>query len=57
MFVLSVYGRVAPRFKFCDVVAGFLGAVLGWVEFLSLCSLPFLRGEWLPSKQYIVLTF
>jgi len=74
MFLLSVYGAVAPRFspivksdifvfcrdslsvvacvsfvklyylQFCEVVAGFLGVVVGWVGFLSLCSLPFLRG-------------
>ena len=44
MFQLSVYGVVAPRFKFCEVVACFLGVVVDWVGLLSLCSLPFLRG-------------
>jgi len=44
MFLLSVYVAVAPHFKFCEVIAGFLGEVVGWVELLSLCSLPFLWG-------------
>ena len=78
MFLLSVYGAVAPRFsaivkadififcrdilstvarvnfvkfyflQFCEVLAGFLGVVVGWVGLLSLCSLPFLRG-WMDS--------
>ena len=30
--------------EFCEVVASFLGVVVGWVVLLSLCSLPFLRG-------------
>ena len=30
--------------QFCEVAAGFLGVVAGWVGLLSLCSLPFLRG-------------
>ena len=74
MFLLSVYGVVAPHFsaivrsdififcheslsvvacisfvklyylQFCEVVAGLLGVVVGWVGLLSLCSLPFLWG-------------
>jgi len=30
--------------QFCEVVAGFLGVVVGWVGLLYLYSLPFLRG-------------
>jgi len=30
--------------EFCEVVASFLGVVVGWVGLLSLCTLPFLGG-------------
>ena len=83
MFLLSVYGAVAPHFsaivksnififccyspsivacvsfvkscylQFCEVVAGFLGVVVGWVGLLSLCSLPFLQG-WLASLDWVI---
>ena len=41
--------------QFCEVVAGFLGVVVGWVGLLSVCGLLFLWG-WLASLDWVIFS-